>query len=93
MVRIRELVRIATLARHYKDGIVAVVEIIADGERWSVCVRYNDKAEGEKTRFLTSNRTAGARRFVSLSTIWKVLNEHGIDYIVVRKATPEDQIP
>lgn len=93
MVRIKELVRIATLARHYKEGIVALIEIIADGEQWSVCVRYNDKAEGEKTRFLTSNRTAGARRFVSLSTVWKILDEHGIDYAVVRKVTPEDRIP
>lgn len=93
MGRIKELVRIATLARHVKDGLVKAVEVLATDDRWIVCVRYNDEAEGQKTRFLTSYRIAGARQFASLSKTWKVLDEYGIDRIVVRKATPEDRIP
>ena len=90
MPRIKELVRIPTLERHFQEGLVSVVEIVDEGGRWSVCVRYNERAEGEKTRFLTSHRTAGPRRFASLTTVWKVLNEHGIVNATLRKATVEE---
>ena len=40
MPRIKELVRTATLERHFREGLVERVEILDDGERWSVCVRY-----------------------------------------------------
>ncbi len=91
MPRIKELVRIATLERHLEQGLVAAVEILDDGERWSVCVRYNERADGEKKRFLTSKRLPGARRFASFSTVWKALNALGIENAVVRKATPEER--
>ena len=87
MPRIKELVRIATLKRHFQQGLVEIVEIIDDGERWSVCVRYNEQAEGEKMRFLTSVRIAGPRRFSNLTTVWKVLKEHGINRAALRTAT------
>ena len=66
MPRINELVRIATLGRHFEQGLVASVEIIDDGERWSVCVHYNERAEGPKTRFLTSQRKPGPKQYASL---------------------------
>ena len=91
MPRIKELVRIATLERHLEQGLVVAVEIIDDGERWSVCVRYNERAEGAKTRFLTSQRLPGARRFANLSTVWKALSKHGIEATVLRKATAEER--
>ena len=90
MPRIKELVRIATLERHYQEGIVAAVEIIEEGGRWGVCVRYNESAEGVKTRFLTTQRIPGPRRFRGLETAWKILEQHGVAQASVRKATAEE---
>jgi hypothetical protein len=92
MPRIKELVRIATLARHFQDGLVSLVEIIDDGERLSVCVHYNEKAEGEKVRFLTAHKKAGPRRFASLATAWRFLNLHGVEKALLRKATDDEKV-
>ena len=91
MPRFNDRVRIATLARHFQDGLVSLVEIIDDGERWSVCVHYNEKAEGVKTRFLTTERIPGPRRFVGLETVWNMLSRHGITNASVRNASPEEK--
>jgi hypothetical protein len=90
MPRIKELVRIATLERHFQHGLVATVEIVDLGGHWSVCVRYNERAEEPRKRFLTSQRLPGPKRFASLSTAWKVLSAHGILNATVRKATPAE---
>jgi len=90
MPRFKELVRIATLGRHFRDGLVSAVEIIDDGERWSVCVRYNEAAEGPKKRFLTSQRAPGPKGYANCSTAWKELSEHGILDAKIRKATPAE---
>lgn len=92
MPRIKELVRIGTLERHIRDGLVASVEIIDDGERWSVCVHYNEKAEEPKTRFLTSQRKPGPKRYASLGTVWKILIENGLEAARIRKTTADDKI-
>ncbi len=86
MPRIKELGRVATLERHVRKGLVSHIEIIDDNERLRVCVHYNERAEGEKTRFLTAHKTAGPRRFANLVTVWRFLNEHGIDSVILRKA-------
>lgn len=91
MPRIKELVRTATLERHFREGLVAGVEVINDGERWSVCVHYNEKADGVKTRFLTTERIAGPRRFAELQTVWNMLSRHGIANASVRNASPEEK--
>ena len=90
MPRIQHLVLLATLKRHYAEGLVVAVEILNDGQGWTVCVHYDEKAHGQKTRFLTSYRKAGARRFASLSRVWKILDGNGIEQVVVRKASPEE---
>jgi len=90
MPRIKELVRIATLERHFHEELVESVEVIVDEERWILCVHYNEKAEGPKTRYLTSKRVAGAKRFASFSTVWKLVEACGVENVVVRKATPEE---
>ena len=87
MPRFKELVRIATLAKHFRDGLVENVEIIDDEGTWSVCVHYNEKGEGPKRRFLTSQRKPGPKRYASFVTAWKVLTDHGI-----RKATIRQRI-
>ena len=91
MPRIKKLVRTATLERHFRDGLVAYVEILDDGERWSVCVHYNEKAEGVKTRFLTTERIPGPRRFSGLETVWNMLSRHGISNASVRNANSEEK--
>jgi len=85
MPRIKELVRIATLERHFREGWVESVEIIDDGERWSVCVHYTERAEGPKTRFLTSQREPGPKQYASFVTVWKVLTDHGITKATIRQ--------
>ena len=90
MPRIKELVRIATLGRHFEQGLVASVEIIDDGEHWSVRVHYNEKAEGPKTRFLTSQRQPGPKQYACFATAWKVLTDHGITTATVNKVTPNN---
>lgn len=90
MPRIQHLVLLATLKRHYAEGLVEGVEILNDGIGWIVCVHYRAKARGKKTRFLTSYRNPGPRHFVSLSRVWKILDENGIEQAVVRKANPEE---
>jgi hypothetical protein len=91
MPRIKELVRIATLARHFQDGLVSAVEIIDDGERWSVRVHYNERAEGPKTRFLTSQRKPGPKQYAAFDTVWRVLTEHGITQATIRKIPSENR--
>ena len=89
MPRIKELVRIATLERHFREGLVERVEIIDDGEHWSVRAHYNERAEGVKTRFLTSQRKPGPKQYASFDTVWKVLTDHGITTATINKVTPE----
>jgi hypothetical protein len=89
MPRIKEHVRIGTLGRHVQNGLVSHIEIVDEAEHLSVCVHYNEKAEGVKTRFLTSHKTAGPRHFATLETVWRLLNEHGIDRAILRKSTIE----
>jgi len=89
MPRFNELVRIATLEKHVRDGLVENIEIIEDGEHWSVCVHYNESAEGPKTRFLTSQRKPGPKQYASLVTVWKVLTEHGITRATIKRRTGE----
>ena len=91
MPRIKELVRIATLKQHFQQGLVEIVEIIDDGERWSVCVRYNEKAKGVKVRLLTAHQKAGPRRFANLATVWRFLNFHGIEKALLRKASDDEK--
>ena len=90
MPRIKELVRIATLGRHFEQGLVASVEIIDDGGRWSVRVHYNERAEGPKTRFLTSQRKPGPKQYACFYTVWRVLTEHGITTATINKVTPKN---
>ncbi len=91
MPRIKELVRTATLERHFREGLVERVEVIYDGERWSVCVHYNEKAEGAKTRWLTTERIPGPRRFAGLEAVWSILRRNGITTTGVRDASPEEK--
>ncbi|MGB5830562.1 MAG: hypothetical protein WBG92_01030 [Thiohalocapsa sp.] len=85
--RLNELVRIATLGRHVEQGLVASFEIIDDGGRWSVRVHDNERAEGPKTRFLTSQRQPGPKHYACISTVWRVLTEHGITTATINKVT------
>jgi len=75
MGRKKWFVRLATLKRHGKEGQIAEIHILDEGEGFSLKVVYKDWAEGAKVRYLTGQHKPGRRRLSSTDTAWKLIKE------------------
>ena len=75
MGRKKWFVRMATLKRHGKEGQIAEIHILDEGDGFSLKVLYKDSAEGAKVRYLTGQHKPGRRRLSSTDTAWKLIKE------------------
>lgn len=71
-------VRLAALKRHGKEGRIAEIHILDEGDGFSLKVLYKDSAEGAKVRYLTGQHKPGRRRLSSTDTAWKLVKELGL---------------
>lgn len=75
MGRKKELVRLATLKRHGKQGHIAEIHIVDEGDGFALKVYYNASAEGAKVRYLTGSQKPGRRKLSSTDTAWNLVKE------------------
>ncbi|MGB5830764.1 MAG: hypothetical protein WBG92_02065 [Thiohalocapsa sp.] len=91
MGRIKELVRLATLKRHGKQGHIAEIHIVDEGDGFALKVYYHESVEGAKVRYLTGSQKPGRRKLSSTDTAWNLVKELELRKAQIRLPEDEDE--
>lgn len=67
--------RLATLKRHAKQGHIAEIHILDEGDGFALKVYYKAAVEGAKVRYLTGSQKPGRRKLSSTDTAWSLVKE------------------